>query len=190
MDAAFRRNVAVGKIPFHEERRRFDARLFSRLVVQHLGGVPGALTPSEVHPDQHLRPILRIDAAGPGMNRDDRVGSIMFSGEQHADFRVLGFLFQLLHLACELGQDVLALLRQFDKRFQIARHLLSAWHPAGYLAPGGSVFAGSTALLPDCSRIPAGLLFFLARELACVCVPHQRYPRTCCIFSSMALTLS
>ena len=54
------------------------------------------------------------------MNRHDGIRRVVLAGEKHADFGVLSLLLELLDLAREFGQHILAFIRQFGKRLQVA----------------------------------------------------------------------
>ena len=41
-----------------------------------------ALAPAEVHAQQHLGPVLRLEAAGAGVDLDDRVAGVVLAAEQ------------------------------------------------------------------------------------------------------------
>ena len=73
VDALLRLEVAVGVFALDLDRDRLDARLFPRQQVEHrdLEAVP--LRPAHVHPHEHLGPVLRLGAAGAGMDREQRV---------------------------------------------------------------------------------------------------------------------
>ena len=73
MHAGFGRQQAEGVLAGHRERRALDAGLVAGLVVDDLALEAAALAPAQVHAQQHLRPVLRLGAAGAGVDRDDGV---------------------------------------------------------------------------------------------------------------------
>ena len=54
-----------------------------RLVVEHLGLPALAFAVAQVHAQQHVRPVLALRAAGAGVDRDDRVRTVVLAA-QHA----------------------------------------------------------------------------------------------------------
>ena len=75
VDALLRLQIAVGVLALDLDRDRLDARLFARQQVEHrdLEAVP--LRPADVHAHQHLGPVLRLGAAGAGMDGQERVAA-------------------------------------------------------------------------------------------------------------------
>ena len=55
--------------------------LVAGLQVDHLALEAAALGPAQVHAQQHLGPVLRLGAAGAGMDRDDGVLAIVLAAE-------------------------------------------------------------------------------------------------------------
>ena len=74
------------------ERRALQARFVARLVVHQLALEAAALGPAQIHPEQHLGPVLRLGAAGAGMDGHDRVLAIVLAAEHLLDFAGLHFL--------------------------------------------------------------------------------------------------
>ena len=63
--------VAVGVLAGHLDRDGLDARFLAGEQVDHLGLEARALTPAQVHPHEHLGPVLGLGAAGPGVDGHD-----------------------------------------------------------------------------------------------------------------------
>src|SRR5919109_640136 len=55
------------------EGRGLDPVLLPRALVDHLGLEAALLGPAEVHAQEDLGPVLRVGAAGVGLDGDDRV---------------------------------------------------------------------------------------------------------------------
>src|SRR5205807_10317756 len=64
------------------QRRRLDPVLLPRALVDHLGLEAALLGPAEVHAQEDLRPVLRVGAAGVGLDRDDRVAAVVLAREE------------------------------------------------------------------------------------------------------------
>ena len=75
--------------------------------------------PAQVHPQQHLRPILTLGSAGARMDSDNGVLGIVFARQQHAVFELFQACRERLHLALNLARDILALARELEQRIQI-----------------------------------------------------------------------
>ena len=63
----------VGVLALDGERRRLEAGLLARARLDELGLEAAILRPAEVHPQQHLRPVLGVGAARARVDRDDGV---------------------------------------------------------------------------------------------------------------------
>ena len=68
-----------------------------------LGGEAPVLGPAEVHAEQHLGPVLRVGAAGAGVDRDDGVAGVVLAVEE----RVLLQALELRPERLELRGDLL-----------------------------------------------------------------------------------
>ena len=75
--ALLRLEEAVGVLALDLERDRLDPRLFARLR-SRIGDLEAvALGPADVHPHEHLGPVLRLGAAGAGMDGEDGVARVV-----------------------------------------------------------------------------------------------------------------
>src|SRR5262249_37533539 len=63
-----------------------------------------ALAPAEVHAEQHLRPVLRLEAARAGVDLDDRVPRVVLAAEQLGELERGELALDLLDLPGELGE--------------------------------------------------------------------------------------
>ena len=81
MDAGLGQQHAVGEVAVDRQRGALDARLVAGLHVHHFALEAAALGPADVHAQQHLGPVLRLGAAGAGMDGDDGVAAIVLAAE-------------------------------------------------------------------------------------------------------------
>ena len=55
---------------------------FARLIVENLFAITAPVAPAQIHAQENLGPILRLGAAGAGMERDDGVAPVVGAAEQ------------------------------------------------------------------------------------------------------------
>ena len=118
------------------------SRLFTVLIIERLRLETVLLRPSEIHPHQHLRPVLRFGAAGAGMNIHDRVQPIVLAREKNLRLDAIDECFVLIQARYKLIADRLALTRKFHKSLQV-------FELAGYLAAEIERFLQTGALAQD-----------------------------------------
>jgi hypothetical protein len=124
--AGFGSQQAVGVFAFNSERHTFQSGFLAWLILEHFGFEATLLGPLEIHAQQHLGPVLRLGAAGAGLDVDERVHRIHLAGEHALEL-------QLADLRLELGQVIGHRLRGVvvavgDRHFQ---------QVAGVIQPGG-----------------------------------------------------
>ena len=104
VDSLLSLQVAVGVVAIVLHDRALDAGLLAGRGVQHGALEAPALGPSQVHPHQHLRPVLRLHPAGAGVYGDYGVPSVVLAGERQPQLQFIQLLGKLRDL---LGQCVL-----------------------------------------------------------------------------------
>ena len=100
---------AVGVLPLDGDGGGLDARLVALFIVE--GGALEVVTlgPAGVHPEEHLRPVLGLGAAGAGVEGEDGAVGIILPGEQGLQAGLLDLGLQLCVFRLNLGQDLLVL---------------------------------------------------------------------------------
>ena len=88
VDTVFGAQPAVGAVAADLKRGRLEAGLVALDDVDQIDVEARSLGPALVHPQQHLGPVLRVDAAGAGEDRDDRAAFVVGTGERELE-RVL-----------------------------------------------------------------------------------------------------
>ena len=71
--------IAVREVAFDREGRALDSRAVAGLQVGDLGFEAAPLGPSQIKPQQHLGPVLRLLTAGARMYREDRAEAIVLA---------------------------------------------------------------------------------------------------------------
>ena len=107
--------VAVGVRSLEAERRALDARALPRLKLEQLRLEAASLRPAQVHPQQHLGPVLRLEAAGAGMDLDDGVAGVVLAAEELLELELVEALGDRVHLRSQLLERLgVALLRELE----------------------------------------------------------------------------
>ena len=145
MDAVFALEVSVCVVALDHNGCGFDAGLVAVQVIHHLVGEIVPLCPAGIHTVKHLRPVLGLGAARSGMDREDGIGTVILSGEQRGEARLLHLslqpcktrlhlwhqgvvLFLVAHFA--QGHQIVPLAFPFPLRLQL---VLQLTHSAGHL---------------------------------------------------------
>ena len=82
MDTGLGREISIGVLANDIKSDRLDSGFFTLLVVERLRLETVLLGPSQIHAHEHLGPVLRLSAAGSGMDVHDRVQLIVLAGQQ------------------------------------------------------------------------------------------------------------
>ena len=107
-----------------------------------------ALGPAQIHAQQDGSPVLRLGAAGAGLDGHDGVEVIAFTGEERFRFQVSDVTFRGVELAIQLLEQIVALLgigfflREMDVRIEIAGK-------RSELFVGGYLIFGALAIAQD-----------------------------------------
>ena len=96
----------VGVLAADREGGALQARLLPRARLEQLDLEAALGGPALVHPQHHLGPVLRVGAAGAGLERDDGVAGVVLAVEERR-------LLEPLELAPE----------RLDRRLDLVRHL-------------------------------------------------------------------
>ena len=89
MDARFGLQPAIGVVALDQQRRRLDAGLLAVMDFHDLDLEIVPLRPARIHPQQHLRPVLALGAAGAGMDFEIGVVGVGLAREQRFDLAAL-----------------------------------------------------------------------------------------------------
>src|SRR2546427_1699697 len=163
----FRSQVPVGVRALDGEGGALEARALTGLVLEQLGAVAAALAPAEVHAEQHLGPVLGLEAAGAGMDLDDRVARVVLAAEELLQLERGELGLDLLDRAAQLAQGLgVALLGQLEEDLRLVDALalppvlgervqnLRRLAPDGLRLLGVAPEAGGGRLLAQLGRTP------------------------------------
>ena len=125
MDAGFSLQVAVSHRAANGHRGAVDAGFFVVLAVQQFDLVAAILGPLDVHPQQHLGPIVGVGAAVAGVDGEDGPFVVVRTAEQ-------GLGFQLDHLPLQRSQFLLQLAFQRGVLLGQFEQLLHGVEPLGH----------------------------------------------------------
>ena len=113
-----------------------------------------ALRPAQIHAQQNGGPVLRLRAAGAGLDGHDGVQVIVFAGEQRLRFEFGDIRFGVVQFAIEIFQQLVALLgvgfflREIDVGFDV-------------FGNGGEFFVGADLVFGAFAVAQNGLCGFL-----------------------------
>ena len=106
------------------DRDALVAGLFPWGLVDDLGGHLVAFRPAEIHPQQHLRPVLRVGTAGAGVDADQRGIIGVGVGEEEVDLLTADIRIQRGEVVPEGVLQMPVVLR--DRHLREADHVLGA----------------------------------------------------------------
>ena len=102
VDPRLRLQVAVAAFAADCEGYPFDPSLVAGLVIGDVGLPAAALAVAEIHPEQHLRPVLRLGPASPGIDGNETGTPIVRAGKHPLELdghhRLLEGFVELVHL--------------------------------------------------------------------------------------------
>ena len=118
--------IAIGLRAADDQRRVIDAGLLVVLSIEQFDRVIVLLRPADVHPQQHLGPIVGVGAAGPGMDFEIAIVAVGLAREQAFEFAAGRVGAQSFKHGLGLGDDRglafgLAQLDQLDRLVDLAR---------------------------------------------------------------------
>ena len=88
MNSSFRFEVPVRVVTGNSHRGRLYSCFLARGKVENVRIVAGLLAPPQIHPQQHLRPILGVDPACALFHRDNRWSCVVFPIQLQSEFLV------------------------------------------------------------------------------------------------------
>ena len=89
MHAGFALQIAVGHRSANHQRGTGNAGLFIILPIEQFHRIAVLLSPLDVHPQQHLGPIVGVDAAVAGVDRENRARGVVRAVEQRLEFQIV-----------------------------------------------------------------------------------------------------
>ncbi len=96
MHTALTLQIAVSHIALDRHQTGFDPGFIRFLIADDLETIAVVLGIALIHPEQHLRPVLRLGATGTWMDFQQGVGMIIIVGQKDLDLKILKFLVHIL----------------------------------------------------------------------------------------------
>src|SRR6266536_2809141 len=151
--AALGLEPAIGVAALDAHGGGFEPRLLARRLLDIFDLEAMLLGPARIHAQQHLRPILALGSAGPGVNLEEAVVGIRLARQQRLGLSALGFRLErveygfgfLDHLGVALG------LAELDHGELVLELLLDARDRAEVLLERGALLhlpLGALLVLP------------------------------------------
>ena len=109
----------VGVLAADAEGGGLDAGLLPRADLEQLDRESALLSPAHLHPQNHLRPVLGVGAAGAGVDRHERVTRVVGAGEQALLLERQQPCLDRFQLPLELAREVRILFGQLDERLEV-----------------------------------------------------------------------
>ena len=111
MDARLGLEPAIGIETGDLDGDRLDAGLLARGLLDPLDLVAVRLGPAQIHAQQHLGPVLRLGAAGAGIDLEEGVVGVGLAREHALQLQACHLLLERQELLLDLAQDRLVTLR-------------------------------------------------------------------------------
>ena len=96
MNSRLRPEIPVGIFSYHFHGNRLDPRFIPIKIIQNLHGKSMSLRPSRIHPVQHPRPVVCLCSSGSGIQAQNDIHAVIFTGEQQRGIHVIQLRRKLL----------------------------------------------------------------------------------------------
>src|SRR5439155_9125405 len=87
MRAYLRAQVAIGIAPCNFNSRTFDTCFLTLVVLVHFGAEFMSLGPTQVHTQEHCRPVLGINATTTSVNADNGIALVVLTTQHQAELQ-------------------------------------------------------------------------------------------------------
>ncbi len=152
VDAPLGGEEAIGVLAAGDEGRRLQPRLLPRGGLLHLDLEAAPLRPAQVHPQQDLGPVLRVGAAGAGVDGDDRVAGVVLAAEQARLFELGEALLDRADLGRELTRQLIVSGRHLGDLLEVVDVALELAEPLQFALGarvGGAGAGGGVLVVPE-----------------------------------------
>jgi len=133
VDASLGLEVAVGIGPIHPHGHTLESGFLPAQRVEHLGLESLLLGPAQVHAQQYLDKVLRVGAAGAGVDRHDGRAAVMRSRQNQLELHVGQLLLRSGYLGFDFAVQAMVLvglgqLEQLQRVAGLAAQRLPAFY--------------------------------------------------------------
>ena len=105
MHAVFALQIAVGVLTLDHDRRALEVRVLAVEIVEHLEFKAVLVRPLHIHAVEHLHPVLGLGAACTGVEGENGVVGVVFTGQQRCQTALADLLFQVVVTGGDLRQQ-------------------------------------------------------------------------------------
>ena len=122
MHAGLGAQPTIGVFAPHFHAGALDAGHFPGTRIDHLAGEAAGGAPAQVHTQQHLRPVLRLGAAGARLDVEKRVVRVHLAAKHAFQLQVPHLGLEALRVALDVARGALLALRlgQFEELGSLA----------------------------------------------------------------------
>ena len=112
--------LVTAPVAHAQQAKPVDTRNFAGRFFDNFGLVAVCFAPAQIHAQQHRRPVLRLSAAGAGLNVKKRTVRVHLAGKHAAKFHRCQLLFVAFQIFCD-GIGCVRVLLISRKLQQVAR---------------------------------------------------------------------
>src|SRR5882724_3781731 len=140
MHARLGGDQTVGVFSFYAECDSFQTGFLTGLIIYYLGSKTPSLGPLQVHPQEHLRPILRFGSTRAWMNSADGIALVVLAGQQHLSLSLIQVVLETLDKRTQFFQRLLICFGKLEKHTGVVQLRLEvllafdlSFQPAAFL---------------------------------------------------------
>lgn len=124
VDSGFLTQVAISIISLDPDGDTLDAGFFPGQIIEGFRFVAFALGVTQIHAQKHLGPVLRLRAAGAGMDAQDAISEVVLLEIKSLKFGFGELFFEFPNGPLELIPDIFTLRSELGEDFRLFSFLL------------------------------------------------------------------